>query len=109
MLRDELPALLQDRSLSVATVLTLYIIILFAASSLLFPLYTTYSLLQIYNIVQYQIFVSHYKHSTLLTMICNHTVSYSSFHFLALMLYVPIGRQKSSNIQQQKFNIVADT
>ena len=49
MLRNELPALLQDRSLSVATVLTLNIIILFAAPSLLFPWYTTHPLLQIYT------------------------------------------------------------
>ena len=96
MLRNELPALLQDRSLSVATVLTLNSIILFVAPSLLFPRYTTYSLLQIYNIVQYQnFFVSHHKHSKFLTRILYHTVPYSSFPSLALMLYVPIGRQKN--------------
>ena len=80
MLRNELPALLQDRSLSVATVLTLNSIILFVAPSLLFPRYTTYSLLQIYNIVQYQnFFVSHHKHSKFLTRILYHSVPYSSF------------------------------
>ena len=80
MLRNELPALLQYRSLSVATVLTLNSIILFVAPSLLFPRYTTYSLLQIYNIVQYQnFFVSHHKHSKFLTRILYHSVPYSSF------------------------------
>eukprot|EP00956_Cyclotella_meneghiniana_P011130 scaffold15570_cov51-Cyclotella_meneghiniana.AAC.4 len=42
-------------------------------------------------------------------MICNHTVPYSSFPSLALMLYVPIGRQKSSNIQSVEVQDLSST